>query len=322
MRLSVGCSYESAITCLLTDYKSVNREQFLEDSDVSEFVEWLGAFCHNVLVKLEMRSSKRIPGGFSGTIRGLDNVIDAYTWHATWTDSDDKPVVSSGWDSTAISLGRLASNLNAALSTASERETLRACSDILVWGGERNRKVGARPFLEAKAANNQLVTYLNVTRDAFSLEKGDLTKLDAVEELNAMLTKIHALASGDGLPIYDSRVAAASAALVEIFRVDTQRKWTQVPKNLLFPTMAAEPRRRVQSLHSSALVSDGALMGYASPGTPSRWASAKIRLGWIVQAVLEKDAALLSHQVHSRQHAFEATLFILGYDVRCLAPNL
>lgn len=47
------------------------------------------------------------------------------------------------------------------------------------------------------------------------------------------------------------------------------------------------------------------------------WAQAKIRLGWLLDCVLEKNAKLFANEP-SRMHAFEASLFMIGYDVRCL----
>jgi hypothetical protein len=45
-------------------------------------------------------------------------------------------------------------------------------------------------------------------------------------------------------------------------------------------------------------------------------------LGWIITEVLKRNPALLSNQEHSRNHAFEAALFMIGYDVRSLSANL
>lgn len=300
----------------------MNRKQFLDDPEVAEFVTWLAAFAGRLRVELNIGRSRRVPEGVVKTVHGFDGVIDAYVWHAGWNDDNNSPVESLDWDSTARSLKRLGETFRAALASQSDEATMRACLAAFEWGGERNIAVGARPFLEAKRASGQLVTYLKATREAFRLSSGRLDQLGAIENVNSMLTKVYALASDDGLPIYDSRVAAAMASLVELFRVRTRRAWRQVPAELLFPTMDAAPRRKLVGLHAAALISKGAAIYYTQPDMAARWASAKLRLGWIAEDLLRQAPQLLSAQAHSRLHAFEASLFMIGYDVRSLACNL
>lgn len=300
----------------------MNQQQFLDDIEVNAFVEWLAGFADRLLVNLNINRSARVPTAVARNVQGFDNLIDSYVWRANWEDDDGTQVDSLCWDSTAQSLARLGKKLRTALESKSAQAVMTACEAILRWGGERNASRGARPFLKAKHVNGQLVDYLVAAREAFSLKRGRLDQLHAIELVNSMLTKIYALASGDGLPIYDSRVAAAIASLVEVYRIETHRDWQQVPGKLLFPTMAEESRRKLNGLHPDALISTGAVMRYQDADMSARWASAKLRLGWIIEDVLRRAPKLLSSQPHSRHHAFEASLFMIGYDVRCLAPNL
>lgn len=300
----------------------MNREEFLSSPEVDTFVDWLAGNASSLIVDFDIRRSARVPMRVHRTVQGLDSVIGSYMWRACWYDADGQAVESLDWDSTVHSLARLSNQLRTALQNQSDHEAMQACNAIFEWGGERNSKQGARPFLEAKHANNRLTNYLACARDAFHLRDARLDELDRVENVNSMLTKVYALASGDGLPIYDSRVAAAIACLVEIFRATQGCTWQQIPELLLFPTMYGDQRRRVTRLHADALVSDNATLYYDRPDTATRWASAKLRLGWIIEAVLNRSPQLLASQPHSRMHAFEASLFMIGYDVRCLAPNL
>ncbi|GJH02728.1 hypothetical protein [Paraburkholderia terrae] len=300
----------------------MNQQQYLNDIEVNAFVDWLAGFADRLLVDLNINRSARVPTAVVRNVQGFDNLIDSYIWRANWEDDDGTQVDSLCWDSTAQSLARLGKRMRAALESQSAEAVMTACAATFRWGGERNAGRGARPFLKEKHANGQLVDYLVAAREAFSLKRGRLDQLHAIELVNSMLTKIYALASGDGLPIYDSRVAAAIASLVEIYRIETHRDWQQVPGKLLFPTMAAESRRMLVGLHPNALISAGAVIRYQDPNMSARWASAKLRLGWIVEDVLRRAPKLLSSQPHSRHHAFEASLFMIGYDVRCLAPNL
>ncbi|WP_141755289.1 hypothetical protein [Burkholderia plantarii] len=83
----------------------------------------------------------------------------------------------------------------------------------------------------------------------------------------------------DGLPIYDSRVAAAIASLVELFRLQCRPRWQAIPDELPFPTMADEARRKVVALHPLAMVATRTLMRHDSSGIARRRAGARLRLG-------------------------------------------
>ncbi len=201
---------------------------------------------------------------------------------------------------------------------------MQVCAAILQWGGERNSNTGARHFLNEKLQNESLADYLISAKESFHLQSADLENLGAIESVNSMLSKIYALASEDNLPIYDSRVAAAIASLVEIYRINEEVRWEAVPELLIFPTIYTQnnQRRCITGLHANALVSESSVLYYGRPDTSRRWASAKVRLGWIIQEVLDQSQDLFNNQRHSRAHAFEASLFMIGYDVGCLSGNL
>lgn len=131
-----------------------------------------------------------------------------------------------------------------------------------------------------------------------------------------MLTKVHALYADDGLPIYDSRVAAAIASLVEMWRNLNGLCSNVLPKALTFP--ATLPSRTVTRLFPCA--QNPGVMTYGASGTAAEWSGAKIRLGWLLQLVLSKNPSLFGHMksMSERMRAFEAALFMIGYDVKCL----
>ncbi len=173
---------------------------------------------------------------------------------------------------------------------------------------------GAIPFLHRLAANGKLSSYLQKMAGLMSLDgKNDLDDLDAisVERFDAGLTKIHALFDSSGSPIYDSRVGAAIGMLYSLFR----QQWTGSGKPLLaFPSGAAR---------GSQIRNPGAFLnGLAAPQFSSisyeTWARWQVRLGWIIRAVLERTGWFAEQgALPARCHAFEASLFVLGYDLRC-----
>ena len=249
----------------------------------------------------------------------MNNVLQHYIWRSEGT-------AAGQWPETKQYLGKLSASLKIALGPEGNNDAaIAACLQILSWGGDRNSKVGASPFLEQLHKNNKLSEYLNAAKSAFGLDSAVIEGAHPpATRMNSMLTKVHALASDDGLPIYDSRVAAAIAALVELWRRAEGLHNEALPKELCFP--ATLTSRTVQHLFGDAMAPG--IMSYASTKTDQTardWSDAKIRLGWIMAEVLKKAGELFATEASAnasdRMHAFEATLFIIGYDVWCLARN-
>jgi hypothetical protein len=304
----------------------MNSQDFYNNIEVSGFVEWLSIELEDLTFSLSIGKSAKAPYGVNAKVTGINEVIKKYQWKASWLDdSTGNAITSCGWDTTAKSLNLLSEKLKLSLMSNDAETAFKACANVFAWGGERNPQTGARKFLANKLNNGQLIDYLKATQTTFKLESADLANLKSVELVNSMLTKVYALQSEDGLPIYDTRVAVAIAGLIEIYRLKTNQSWTEVPHLLAFPVPpedAKSQRRRVKYLNPNALAPKPEMLSYLGKNTPMQWASAKIRLGWIITEVLKRNPKLLSNQAHSRQHAFEAALFMIGYDVRSLSANL
>lgn len=304
----------------------MNSQNFYSNTEVSGFVEWLSVELEHLIFSLSIGKSAKVPYGVNAKVTGINEVIRKYQWKASWLDdSTGDSITSCGWDTTAKSLNLLSEKLKLALLSNEAETAFKACANVFSWGGERNPKTGARKFLAEKFDQGELVDYLKGAQATFCLKSANLTNLEPIELVNSMLTKVYALQSDDGLPIYDTRVAVAIAGLVEIYRLKTNQSWLEVPNLLAFPVPpedAKSQRRRVKYLNPNALAPKPEMLSYISKKTPTQWASAKIRLGWIITEVLKKNPTLLSNQEHSRHHAFEAALFMIGYDVRSLSANL
>ncbi len=189
-------------------------------------------------------------------------------------------------------------------------------------GGDRSTRVGAIPFLVGAIPFLESLpearTYLDNVKAELTLEtavippEGDLL---AVCRMNSMLTKIHAFNSEDGLPIYDSRVAAAIATLVEIWRRESKIPSSQFPMALSFPEVGGGGCRRSVRARYKDAVRPPVLRYPTSKQTEeqlrhaSAWASAKVRLGWLLSDLLDKPSV-------AGMSALEACLFMAGYDSR------
>ena len=103
--------------------------------------------------------------------------------------------------------------------------------------------MGAMPFLRGLRDEGRLVSYLQRCTASMRLDTATSVSLKSIEKMNSMLTKVHALLSDDGLPIYDSRVAGSAAALVEMFRLESGISDTP-QADLLFPSVGGATRKR------------------------------------------------------------------------------
>ncbi|GAA0425245.1 hypothetical protein GCM10008969_55910 [Pseudomonas veronii subsp. inensis] len=288
----------------------MRREQFLAQPEIESFIAWLATNLPRLTFKLRFKSSPLVPGGLTADVQGIEQVLGHYRWKASWQDSHQRPVDSQTWAETQRSLGQLRQWLTSAVKRGDEQQALQACLQILRWGGVR----GAIAFLHRLAARGELSRYLQKMAGLMSLDGDhDLDDLDAssVERFDAGLTKIHALFDSLGSPIYDSRVGAAIGMLYSLFR----QQWTGGGKPLLaFPSGAA----RGNQIRNPGAFLNGLAAPQFSSISYEAWARWQVRLGWIIRALLERTGWFAEQgALPARCHAFEASLFVLGYDLRC-----
>jgi hypothetical protein len=289
----------------------MQRKEFLSQPEVSAFIEWLAQTLLTLTVELRFKSSKFVPGGLKASVTGFEQVLGHYRWCAAWQPpAENEPLRSECWGTTRASLQKLGDWLASAVAADDQVQALQACLQVLRWGGVR----GAIPFLNRLADEGRLTAYLKSMRDSLALDTdADLDKLSAhnVERFDAGLTKIHALLDASGSPIYDSRVGAAMSMLHAQFRAGYAG--VRLPR-LVFPSGAAR---------GDQIRDPGAFTGMQKAPQFSRlayheWAQAQLQLGWIIRSLLERTEWFAGEgDLAARCHAFEACLFMLGYDLRC-----
>jgi hypothetical protein len=274
------------------------------NSALHSFAAWLASHSHLLEFPLRIPASRYVPGGVRSDCTGLEQVLARYCWNG------------ENWQQTKQGIDRLRRDLSAAIiirdANSREQECLKACLNIVRWGGERNRKVGASLFLTGKRASNSLAEYLITARNALAVRQpvNVADRFRPVEKMNSMLAKVHAFHSDDGLPIYDSRVAFAAAALVEIYRRELCLSWDSVPSEVAFP--AIDRARRI-TLYGNGVCDPGFLYRNSASCT-SEWCSAMVRLGSVFQRVVSLTPKLFRAEgsLEKRMHALEASFFMLG----------
>jgi hypothetical protein len=300
------------------EWSCMERSVFLAQPDIAGFIEWLRFRLPTLPLHLRVLKSPYVPNGLDVYVTGLPAVLEHYHWKAGWTSADGTPVKSSDWKTTRTSLRRLSEWIRQALDEDDEDAALKACLAIMRWGGVR----GANPFLHRLHEQRRLVAYFKRLAPLMALDQtaaGQLAQLDntSVERFDAGLTKIHALIDGSGSPILDSRVGAAAAMLYALYRRDANpavRSVLHVPSGSARGKQIRDPRLlAVEYMHAPRF--------YTREVPPHEWARSQLRLGWILRAVLDDTDWFMedgqSSDMAARCHAFEACLFMAGYDLRC-----
>ena len=264
-------------------------------------------------VHLRFSRSKFVKGGLNQQVVGIEQVHAAYVWGSAWQDYENGQwIASSDWASTKASLNLLRRRLTAALAAGCDDTAYHACCAVLQWGGVR----GAIPFLGQLRQQKKLVHYLNSCLPLFDLQADQkLSDLDAnsILRFDAGLTKIHSLLDTSGSPIYDSRVGAAIAMLYALYRQGRQTR-----AQLSFPSGSA---RGAQIRDPGALGFQKSPQFFTKAVPGYAWARSQVELGWIIQATLAGAPSLFSGSLQERIHSFEAALFMIGYDLRCLVAT-
>ncbi|WP_175190410.1 MULTISPECIES: hypothetical protein [Burkholderia] len=302
--------------------ESMDRHAFLEQRPVADFVSWLVEHLPTLPVHLRFARSKFVPGGLDVRVDGIEDVLAHYCWRNEWLDpGTGRRVASQDWATTRSSLHRLSVLLRTSVADGDDARAGAAAREVLRWGGVHS----AIPFIRSKVRRRAFCTYLQSLAPLFALagsQKTDDLHARNVERFDAGMTKVHALFDVTGSPIYDSRVGAALAMLYELFRRDAES--TGIRHELLgFPSGQA---RGAQIRDPGALGFARAPQFYTNQVPRACWARWQVRTGWILREVLGRTAWFDDEPqvdgvspMAARCHAFEAALFMIGYDLRSLA---
>ncbi|AOJ39909.1 hypothetical protein WJ23_18135 [Burkholderia lata] len=302
----------------------MNRHDFVAQRPVADFVTWLAEHLPTLPVQLRFARSKFVPGGLDLHVNGIENVLANYCWNSAWIDpSTGRRMESHDWRTTRASLRQLGILMRAAVASGDDGRAGAIAREILRWGGV----FGAIPFIESKVRNRTFCAYLQSLERLFALDGSQTTHdLHArnVHRFDAGLTKVHALLDTTGSPIYDSRVGAALAMLYELFRHDAGQSGVH-HDSLAFPSGQA----RGDQIRDPGDLGFAAAPQFYTHQVPAEcWARWQVRAGWIIRAVLERTT-LFAGEPHgddvspiaARCHAFEAALFMIGYDIRNLTDG-
>lgn len=290
------------------------KEQFYHDPLVREFVHWLSDKTQNIEVKLKIKRSNYVRVEIAEKCHGLDEVLSHYCWKSSWLHPFLNQVeYSENWQQTKNSLKNLSLLLKKVVEEENENDILLVCKAILKWGGDRNSKQGATPQLAKLYSTESLGQYLRNVRTQIDANFFDTKNIrSSVIYSGSMWTKIYALFSNTGAPIYDTRVSAAIAGLVSLFLKEKNLARQKV--HLLDFSVPHRQERRSHIIFPNLEKTKFSSLSNNS----SRWTEDTMKLSWLMDAVLAVNGSLFPKEVGiiAKKHAFEASLFMIGYDIR------
>lgn len=288
----------------------LDRARFLALPDIAAFTAWLAAQLPSLPVHLKLRRSQFVPQPIDVRLTGIEQVCGHYQWKGTWPGVQRQ-------------LSTLRDNLQAAVRSGNEDAAYLASVAILDWGNVPK----SASFLDTLRRDRKLVPYLTTRARLLSpvgnQQLTDLTKA-VFFKFNSGLTKVHALLDGHGSPIYDGRVGAAIAMLYHLYR-QSDRAVGQADHQVF----AWGPGMEVQGATVIRQIRNPRLLGYAGTPqllghqSPHLWARRQLILSWIIREVLQNSRLFEADKTDlaGRCHAFEAGLFMCGYDLRALVPG-
>ncbi|MGU5165129.1 hypothetical protein RF545_35335, partial [Pseudomonas aeruginosa] len=121
----------------------MEREHFLAQPDVEQFVRWLTNHLPTLQVHLKCLPSQFVPRGLDVQVQGIEAVQGQYQWKGKWA-------------TVKVRLDALREDLRSAVQAEDQDDTFSACAAILDWGNVPSSK----GFLLELSQNGQLVKYL------------------------------------------------------------------------------------------------------------------------------------------------------------------
>ncbi len=258
----------------------VKRDDYLRDRDVRAFLAWA-----EPLVTGACRLNHPAPDD-RGEFETLFDSCRRYSWRG------------KSYEETVTYLGGLARRVRQSLDQDDPGAFHGAALEVLKWGGVVPHNAGRLEALGAEA-----IPLLRANGRLLDPDKADLTRVWAVQPMNAGFSKIYSLML-DGFPIYDSRVACALGSLVRRFCQETGCH-QRVPKSLAFgiPPNQGKANRDPScgSLSFSKIRNGGAGL----------YSTSNVMAAWILDALSRHGP--FGSLGDDRQFALQSAMFMVGH---------
>jgi hypothetical protein len=284
----------------------MNKDQFLADQDVAGFLDFFSSCLHNLEVNYASEYNRILPAHRHFHVTGVASAHTHYAWPGedTFIGPPHPPIYN--WATTSNFLHTARTALQAAIAAPNDPATWDAVSKILEWG-LGVRATAALQGLRMRCPGHpgiSISSYLGGIRRALTLGVINTAHITPalIPYASSGMSKVHSLASTDGLIIYDSRVAATVGECINEYL--RRGRHTVIPHNLRVyrePRLQRTPMPLISGFNQPIFVRD------------YRWIECQVRVSWMFEAVLSRNPDIFPGLLMpERMHCLEAACFMMG----------
>lgn len=285
----------------------MNRTQFLADPDVAGFLDFFSSCLPNLEVEYNSNYQQILPAHRHFHVIGVANAHVNYAWPAEDTFSGPPHPAIYTWASTSGFLRTARTALQGAISVGNDPATWNAVKKILEWGLNPNavaqNLTQLHQFCPGRPGQS-ISAYLGGIQGALTLATVRTSHFNAglIPYASSGMSKVHSLASTDGLIIFDSRVAATVGECINEYL--RRGRYAAIPRTLMI-YRESRAQRTPQPLR------DGS--NHRIFDRDYRWIECQVRVSWIFEEVLARNPALFPGlPMPDRMHCLEAACFMMG----------
>lgn len=304
-------------------------EKYKELAAVKGFI---AHFLSNSISKGKSHWSPRYKGrkGFQFEIKHFSESLEQYSWPSSFISPQDsyglfenqQKISCETWEESKVCLQSLSLGLKKSIELKNEENSLQWCDAILTWGMGTQKK-STLDKLTCLFKSGILVNHLKQLSEISSsrididdmVQRFKYCSVDAynTDWMSSGLSKIIALCS-EKIIILDSRVGAILCEYINDYLRD--KNFNDIPKELQFSWANGRASKNSTSVRRRPLpLKNGT--NHSTFKRNSLWYKQQVLASWLINAILEENKELFKSEgtISQRIHAFEASLFMLGYNL-------
>jgi hypothetical protein len=285
----------------------MNRAQFLADPDVAGFLDFFSCCLHHLEVDYQSNYTRILPADQHFHVTGVAAAHANYAWPGENTFIGPPHPRIYDWVSTSGFLGTARTALRGAISVGNDPDTWNAVKKILEWGLNPNAVANNLTRLHQLylgRPGRSISAYLGGIQGALNLAVLDTGNINAglLPYASSGMSKVHSLASSDGLIIFDSRVAATVGECINEYL--RRGRYATIPPTLMI-YREPRPQRTPLPLHGGG--------NHPIFIRDHRWIECQVRVSWMFEEVLARNPAIFPGlPMPDRMHCLEAACFMMG----------
>lgn len=269
-------------------------------------MEFFSSCLHRLEVDYQTRFNRILLRDQHFHVTGVTAALSCYAWPSKNTFLGPPHPTVYNWATTSEFLGTARTALHGAIAARNDVATWDAISKMLEWGLGM-RAIAALHVLRERCPGHpgtSISSYLGGIQGAISLGAVRTSHITPalIPYASSGMSKLHSLASLDGLIIFDSRVAATVGECINEYL--RRGGYVVIPPKLKI-YREISPQRTPMPL-TNGLTHPVFVRDY-------RWIECQVRVSWMFEAVLAKNPGIFPGLlIPDRMHCLEAACFMMG----------